>query len=66
MTPTVLGTSTGGCAANATFSVGVWGSRAAGVTDTKAEVSDDGVSGKPRSFSPMFGMGRRDGVQYWK
>ena len=42
----------------------VVGKQLADVTESE-DSDDDGVSGRPRSFSPMFGKGRRDGVQCW-
>jgi hypothetical protein len=62
-TPADLGTTTGGWVPSPTLGVGSDGKRVADVTESRG--SDvDGVSGRPRSFSPMFGKGRRDGVQY--
>lgn len=63
-TPTVLGKPTGGWAPNTTLGVRVTGKQVADVTESEGS-DDDGVSGRPRSFSPMFGKGRRDGVQCW-
>jgi hypothetical protein len=51
-----------------TLGVGIDGKQTADGREAEAEDSadagDDVVSGNPRSFSPMFGKGRRDGVQY--
>ena len=61
-TPMVLGRATGAWVPSPALSVRVEGRHAADVTES--EGSGDAVSGRPRSFSPMFGKGRRDGVQY--
>lgn len=62
-TPAVLAAVTGSWVPNPTLGVGVDDKRVADVTESEGS-DDDGVSGRPRSFSPMFGKGRRDGVQY--
>ena len=48
-----------------TFGAGIKGKRVVGVVDSECSGLGSGVSGVPRSFSPMFGRDRRDGVQYW-
>jgi len=57
-TPTIFGV-----AACPTFGGGIRGKRAVGVVDSEGSGLSSGVSGVPRSFSPMFGRDRRDGVQ---
>jgi len=48
-----------------TLGVGIRGKHVDAADVAESEDSDDvSVSGRPRSFSPMFGSGRRDGVQY--
>jgi hypothetical protein len=68
MIPPVLGARTKGCAGSPNLGVGLEGRHAAAIREAgqSADDVDDAVSGEPRSFSPMFGNGRRDRVQYWR
>jgi hypothetical protein len=66
--PPVLGARTKDCAGSPTLGVGLEGRHAAAIREAgqSADDVDDAVSGEPRSFSPMFGNGRRDRVQCWR
>jgi len=63
-TPAVFVAATCDWFTSPTFGGGIRGKHAVGVVDSEGSGLDSGVSGVPRSFSPMFGRGRRDGVQY--
>ena len=64
--PTALGAGIGGCVPSPTLDVGIEGKHPAGIREAEdSDDADDAVSGTPRSFSPILGKGRRDGVQYW-
>ena len=65
-TPAVFGVATCDWVTSPTFGGGITGKRAVvDVVDSEGSGFGfgSGVSGVPRSFSPMFGRGRRDGVQ---
>jgi hypothetical protein len=64
--PAAFGAATCDGVTSPTFGGGIRGKRAVvGVLDSEGSGLGSGVSGVPRSFSPMFGRGRRDGVQYY-
>jgi len=64
--PAVFGAAASDWFDSPTFGGEIRGKRAVGVVDSEGSGLCSAVSGVPRSFSPMFGSGRRDGVQYWK
>jgi len=64
--PAVFGAATCDWFTSPTFCGGIRGKRAVVgvVVDSEGSGLGSGVSGVPRSFSPIFGRGRREGVQY--